>query len=334
VAERPARVERTGPPPKDLLSVIIAEQDEEGMPAPLREASDLERFVERATAGHLVAAPSPKQVERAAQRLNTQTERLRAILHHPKFQALEAAWRGLFFLVREVDTDAELKICLLDLTLPELVAHADQLRTSLAERGPWAVLVGNFGFGQSDAEVRALRRIAVLAGALEAPFVAEAAVLPEDDAMAGPWGELRASGEAEWLGLVMPRFLLRLPYGEATSPIESFGFEEMQGSQHEKYLWGNPAIVCAILLGQGFTSSGWELNQIPRRVEGLPLHVYRENGEAVAKPCAEILLSQSDAEDLLEAGVMPLVTVKGQDAAVLMRLQSIAKPARELAGLG
>jgi type VI secretion system protein ImpC len=209
------------------------------------------------------------------------------------------------------------------LTLPEFVAHADKLHQSLAKRGPWAVMAGIYGFGESEAEGRALRRIGALARALEAPFICEAVALPD--------GELRESEEARWLGLAMPRFLLRLPYGEETVPIESLPFEEMNGSEHEKYLWGNPAFVCAMLLGQGFAASGWDLDEIPRRVDGLPLHVYREDGEVVAKACAEILLSHSDAEDLLDAGVMPLVSVKGQDAAVLVRLQSIAKPARALA---
>jgi type VI secretion system protein ImpC len=149
---------------------------------------------------------------------------------------------------------------------------------------------------------------------------------------------LRQSDVAQWLGLVMPRFLLRLPYGKATTPIESFPFEEMHGSEHEKYLWGNPALVCASLVAQGFTESGWELDRIPRRVEGLPQHLYREedrqDAENVAKPCAEILISEKDAEQMLEAGVMPLASLKDQDAAILVRFQSIAKPLKSLAGLG
>jgi type VI secretion system protein ImpC len=119
----------------------------------------------------------------------------------------------------------------------------------------------------------------------------------------------------------MPRFLLRLPYGENTSPIESFDFEEMPQSSHAAYLWGNPVFLCATLLAQGL-----------RRVDGLPLHIYYEDGEAVAKPCAEVLLSHSEAEYLLEQGVMPLVSVKGQDAAVLMRFQSVAEPLQALPG--
>jgi type VI secretion system protein ImpC len=332
VEETPARVERSGPPPADLLGAIIAEQDDDDVPAPLKDASDLERFVSRAVAGHVVPAPTPKQVEREERRRATQADRLRAVLHDPRFQALEAAWRGLHWLVREVDTDAELKIYLLDLPLSEFVKRLDEVRTILTKKGPWAVLIGHYAFGQSETEVRALGMIGALARALQAPFVAEAGTLPDDAARA--WAELRESEVAEWLGLVMPRFLLRLPYGKETVPIESIPFEEMNGSEHEKYLWGNPALVCAMLLGQGFSASGWDLEGISRRVTGLPIHVYREDGESVAKPCAEILMTQSDAESLLEAGIMPLATIRDTDAAVLVRLQSIAKPLRDLAGLG
>jgi type VI secretion system protein ImpC len=102
--------------PADLLSAIIAEQDggEDEDDDPLDAASDLSRFVERATAGHLVAAPDAKQVQREERRRAAQADKLRALLHDPKFQALEAAWRGLFFLVREVDTGSDLKIYVLD----------------------------------------------------------------------------------------------------------------------------------------------------------------------------------------------------------------------------
>ena len=97
---------------------------------------------------------------------------------------------------------------------------------------------------------------------------------PLNDEDKRAWQQLRASPDAEWLGLAMPRFLLRLPYGKKTSPIEAFAFEEMpNGPDRGAYLWGNPAVVCACLLGQAFTLDGWDL-QPPSgaRVEGLPVH--------------------------------------------------------------
>jgi type VI secretion system protein ImpC len=123
---------------------------------------------------------------------------------------------------------------------------------------------------------------------------------------------------------------LRLPYGKETSPIDSFPFEEMPEMKHSDYLWGNPAFLCVSLLAQAFESSGWDMKSIPRRVDGLPIHIYREDGEPVAKPCAEVLLTHSEAIALMEAGVMPLVSIKGQDAAMIPRFQSVADPLQAL----
>jgi type VI secretion system protein ImpC len=321
-------------PPANLLSAIIAEQggdddDEPDTPVSLRDVEDLSGFVERVTAGHLIPAKSAAQVKRESDRHLSAAERMRAILHDPELQSIESAWRALFLLVREIDTQEDLKIYLLDLTLPELIHNIEAVRESLKKTGPWAVLLGNFAFGQSEAEVGALRKIAGLGNALQAPFVAEA-VPSESGTPTKAWAEFRKSPGAAWIGLVLPRFLLRLPYGEKTSSIESFPFEEMPESQHSDYLWGNPAFLCVLLLAQAFESSGWDMDSIPRRVNGLPLHIYYADGEPTAKPCGEVLLSQSDAEYLLEAGVMPLISLKGQDTAVLGRFQSVAEPLRPL----
>jgi predicted component of type VI protein secretion system len=321
--------------PADLLSAIISEQggddddDEQDTPVTLRDVEDLPGFVERVTAGHLVPVKDAAQLKRESDRQLSATERMRTILHHPEFQSVEAAWRSLYLLVREIDTGEDLKIYLLDLTLPELVQHAEALRESLKKAGPWAVVLGNFAFGQSDAEVGALRKIARLSSSLGAPFLAEA-VPSESGASTKAWAEFRKTPSATWIGLALPRFLLRLPYGEKTNPIDNFPFEEMPTSNHADYLWGNPAFLCVLLLAQAFESSGWDMETIPRRFDGLPLHIYYEDGEAVAKPCAEVLLSQSDAEYLMESGVMPLITLKGQDAVVVGRFQSVADPLKSL----
>jgi type VI secretion system protein ImpC len=320
-------------PRADLLSAIIAEQgdddDEPDIPVTLRDVEDLSGFVERVTARHLIPAKDAAQVKRESDRHLSAAGRMRTILHDPELQSIESAWRALFLLVREVDTQEDLKIYLLDLTLPELVQHMEAVRESLKKTGPWAVLLGNFAFGQTEAEVGALRKIASLGNALQAPFVAEA-VPSESSSPTKAWAEFRKSPGAAWIGLVLPRFLLRLPYGEKTSPIENFPFEEMPESQHSDYLWGNPAFLCVLLLAQAFESSGWDMDSIPRRVDGLPLHIYYADGEPAAKPCAEVLLSQSDAEYLMETGVMPLISLKGQDAAVLGRFQSVAEPLQPL----
>jgi type VI secretion system protein ImpC len=140
--------------------------------------------------------------------------------------------------------------------------------------------------------------------------------------------------EASSLGLILPRFLLRLPYGKKSDPIESFPFEEMDTPpQHEHYLWGNPCFVAALLLGKTFSESGWEFSEgIQQDLEGLPLHVYEDAGESVVKPCAEILLTQRAADRISHCGIMPLATMKGEDRVRLLRFQSIASSEAGLAG--
>ncbi len=136
------------------------------------------------------------------------------------------------------------------------------------------------------------------------------------------------------MGLVLPRFMLRLPYGKATSPLESFEFEEfVDESVHEDYLWGNAAFAVALLLAQSFSEAGWEMHsgQIAE-IEKLPLHVYVRDGESHVKPCAEVVLSEDAVERLVEEGLIPLVSFKGRDVARVARFQSISDPPRPLAG--
>ena len=146
--------------------------------------------------------------------------------------------------------------------------------------------------------------------------------------------ELRHLPEAGAVGLALPRFLLRLPYGEKTSSLESFDFEELEvEGEHEDYLWGNPAFVLALLLGQSFERSGWQMRpgSVPD-LTGLPLHIYGSAGGTEAKPCAEVLLTDSALERILEAGLIPLISFKGRDSVRVARFQSIAEPARPLTG--
>jgi type VI secretion system protein ImpC len=317
-----------------LLDQILAEQDprEPDGRSPMEEANDLASFIQRVSRGHTAARPTAAERKRAADREAVSAEVMRGILHHPRVQTLEAAWRALFMLIRGLDTDGDLKLYILNITLPELIAEAETLSKDLKRKGPWAVISANYSFGQSEVDARTLRQVARLARSLGAPFLAEAHLEGEDIAEEA-WEELRHSADARWIGLALPRFLLRVPYGKDTSPIESFPFEEMPESKHGAYLWGNPAFFCAYLLGKSFLAHGWDLNPLERRIEGLPMHVYQEDGEPVAKPCAEVLLTEREAMKLLDAGFMPLASLKHEAAALIVRFQSIAEPPAVLAGL-
>jgi type VI secretion system protein ImpC len=321
---------RRPPQGGSLLDEMLDESSDED--ARVEDATDLAAFIKRVTAGQVVEREDPRKQQHRAEVDTAASRAMRAILHDSAFQALEAGWRSLDFLVRRLETGEFLKVYVLDATLQEVVGDPRALLELFAGQGTdWALIAGNYRFGSSAEEAAALRRIGQAAQAANAPFLAEAG-LPSEDAPE-EWSELRRSPEARWIGLALPRFALRLPYGAETSSIESFPFEEMPESEHSAYLWGNPAFCCVELLGESFTADGWEMRPGSRRsISGLPLHAYTEEGESQLKPCAEVWMKEKDAEYLMEQGIMPLASMKGQDAVLLVRFQSIADSVRALAG--
>ena len=327
--------------------------------------SDLQKFVRRVTEPHLISAPDPQQSEIVGLIDRALGAQMRALLHVPEFQALEAAWRAVFLLVRRIDTDEMLKLYLVDLSKDELAADlnsSSDLRSTCTHRllaedainsfggEPWAAIVGNYTFAATPAEAELLGRLAKIAHAAAAPFLAAASpallggesfsatpnagdwTASADSESASAWTALRALPEANAVGLAIPRFLLRLPYGKETDPSESFSFEEMPGKpKHEDYLWGNPAFVCALLLAQSFSESGWDLRPGQRaELDHLPVHIYQHDGASEVKPCAEALMTVDSANQIMESGLMPLASIKGKDEVRLIRFQSIAQPVRAL----
>jgi type VI secretion system protein ImpC len=134
--------------------------------------------------------------------------------------------------------------------------------------------------------------------------------------------------------MVLPRFLLRLPYGKQTESTELFAFEEFSESpRHEDYLWGNPSLACAYLLGEAFLESGWEMRPGEIcEISGLPAHIYKADGESHLKPCGEALLGEQAVEAILDRGLMPFISMKGSDSIRLVRFQSLATSRAELSG--
>jgi len=295
------------------------------------------------------------------------SQHMRGILHNRDFQETEAAWRAVYFLVRRLETDTNLKLYLLDVSKNELandLGAADDLRSSTTYRllvdretgtaggQPWSILVGQYTFDHSQEEVELLGRIARIASRAGAPFLAAASprilgcsslaeALDSDDWQKqtgtdndAAWAQLRQLPESAYLGLALPRFLLRQPYGKKSDPIERFQFEEtVSASVHEDYLWGNPAAACTYLLAEGFSRNGWDFRPgAVEEIDGLPVHLYGEGAAAVMKPCAEVWLSNRSAETILDRGLMPLLSVKGRDAVRLGGLRSVASAASALAG--
>lgn len=332
---------------------------------PRRGTDEVGEFARRVVALHLVSNPDPRQPEVLAVVDRAVGGLMRAVLHNPDFQALEAAWQVTFLLVRQLETGSQLKLFLIDISKQELAADmnsAKDLRDTgiyrlLVEQSvetpgaePWALIAGNYRFGAGKEDADLLSGMARIASRAGAAFLAGADVgllgceslastpQPRDwktrAESAQAWKELRGLPEAVSVGLALPRFLLRLPYGKKTSPLETFDFEEFsETASHEDYLWGNAAFAVALVLAQSFSEAGWEMRPgSVAEIEKLPLHVYVRDGESAVKPCTEALLTEDAVERMVEEGLIPLVSFKGRDVARVARVQSIAEPLRALAG--
>jgi type VI secretion system protein ImpC len=326
-----------------LLDDVVESTEERSgsAAAPVRRSDPFQKYLQAIVAPHIVPRPDPKQAEMLQQVDAAIAAQIRALLHERRFQALEAAWRALFFLVRHTETNAQLKIFLWNLpkkTLAEDLLPATDLKKTAMYRvlvqetvatpgaQTWALVAGNYTFGASNEDIEMLGRIALLAATGRSPMIARAgeALLGGGEDLAG-WSELVTIPEARYLGLALPGFLLRLPYGKATSATERFPLEEIPGEpKHQEYLWGNPAFACARLIAEAFSESGWDMRPGDALdIGGLPAHVYKKDGEPVMKPCAEVLMTHGEAEALMERGLIPLCSMKDSDRVHVAGFRSI-----------
>jgi len=281
------------------------------------------------------------------------------LLHQPVFQNVEASWRALDYLVRHVETDTQLKIYVIDVSkaelLADLAAASDLKQTGLYQilvkappRGePWSLIGCDCTFRPWVDDIELLARISMVVDMAGAPLIAGADPsilgvknperLADDDEweIDNPlWDEIRQFPEARRIGLAMPRFLIRSPYGKNSSPLERFHFEEMpEGSTHVHYLWANSMYLCVMLIAQAFSHAKWDLRVGQfQSVRSLPAHTWMEYGNPELKPCAEVLFTLKAAETMIGQGLMPVLSMKGSDEVRVGMFQSIAKPQSPLEG--
>jgi type VI secretion system protein ImpC len=316
---------------------------------------DFRAHIRSLVAPHIIPGEDPRKAG-LVDRVDAATgEVLRQILHDPALQVVESAWRAIFLLVRRIETTANLQIHVVDATREDLetdrAAGGVELRRLLVEdsvTSPWSLIVSDLAFGPGVPDLELLSHLAGLARAAGAPFLGSA-----DPALAGcpgfesppepetwiaepatGWTAFRRSPDAPWVGLALPRVLLRMPFGVGADECETFEFEELGSPpRHDHYLWGGSAFVCGLLLAEAFSQSGWDMRPGTHRdVSGLPLHMYTLDHEAHAKPCAESWMTERAAERLVERGLMPIASMKGMDSVRLVRFMSVADPQTGLAG--
>ncbi|MGC9983789.1 MAG: type VI secretion system contractile sheath large subunit [Polyangia bacterium] len=297
------------------------------------------------------------------------SEQINAIMHHPDFQQLEGTWRGLHHLVCNSETDDMLKIRVLNVSKKDLHKTLKRFKGVAWDQSPvfkklyeeeygtlggepFGCLVGDYYFDHGPQDVELLGEMAKIAAAGHAPFLAAASPTvfqmeswqelsnPRDltkifqiPEYAG-WRSLRDSDDARYIGLTMPRFLARRPYGAKTNPVEAFDFEEdANGPDARKYTWANSAYAMAVNINRSFKLYGWcsRIRGIESGgdVQGLPTHIFPTDDGGVDLRCpTEIAISDRREAELAKSGFMPLVYKKNTDFAAFIGAQSLHKPAQ------
>jgi type VI secretion system protein ImpC len=326
-------------------------------------------LIRRLVRPHIQPGPTRSAAPYLAALDASAAELMRAVLHDPAFQALEANWRGLRRFVESVAIGEAVTLHVANVAKADLYAdleatQGDPERSSLArmlqtgsqpgaDAAPWSLLVGIYEFDAAPDDLALLGYLGMLAARAGAPLLAggraglvgcsslDESTDPRGWAHPDPdverrWMELRRSPVARWLGLAMPRVLLRLPYGARTDAIDAFAFEEPSSARdHEEYLWGNPALACAELVALQFLAAGPGMSlDGPLDLDDLPAHVRDVDGERRLQPCGERALPLRIGEELLQRGMIPLLSYAQRNAVRILRLQSIADPPAPLAGLG
>ncbi|MDL5597222.1 type VI secretion system contractile sheath large subunit [Bacillus subtilis] len=293
------------------------------------------------------------------------SDQLNEVLHHPELQKLEASWRGLHMLVDQTETSSRLKLRLLNVTQKELQNDLEKAvefdQSALFKKiyeeeygtfggHPFSLLVGDYAFGRHPQDVALLEKLSNVAAAAHAPFIAAANPKLFDmnsfTELAVPrelgkifeslelikWRSFRESEDSRYVSLVLPNFLLRLPYGPDTKPVEGMDYvEDVNGTDHSKYLWGNAAWLLAARITSAFAKYGWcaaiRGAEGGGAVEGLPAHTFRTlSGDLTLKCPTEVAITDRREKELNDLGFISLCHKKNTDMAVFFGGQTTNKP--------
>ena len=294
------------------------------------------------------------------------SEQLDEVLHHPAFQALESAWRSLKFLCDRTDFRQNVQVQVLSASkddllesfedAPELIQSA--LYTQIYDNAydqpgadPYSAMVSNYTFENTNRDIALLQQVSKVAASAHCPFIGsvgpsffgkdsmeEWRKIPDleaymDTADFVKWNAFRASEDSRYVGLTFPRFMLRLPYGEDTVPVNGFNYDEdVTGTDHSKYLWGNASFAFATNMIQSFIRDGWAVQirgpQSGGKVEDLPVHLYDVGRGTETKIPTEVPIPETLEFAASNLGFMPLSIYQGRDYACFFSAHSAQKPKR------
>ena len=338
-----------------ILDSILSDSSATASPSKF----DVQALIKDIVAPYATPKPDPREKELVKAVDDAASELLRKIMHHPQFQDIESAWRSLYLLVRRIETNQKLKIFIVDISQQELiedamasddVAQSNIYKLLVANRTakgstPFSLIMHAASFGHNIDDIRTLGLLGAVAASSGAKFLAAGTerlagceslgktpdiddwdFLPDSETLE-TWNALRAAPQAASIMLVAPRYLCRMPYGKKSAPIDSFSFEELPSSnQHPYYLWSSGAWLVILLLAQNYTICGDPMEVRVQEIGRLPLHVFTDDdGESKVTPCGEILMLDSAASALIEAGLMPIRSILDKDAVVVPGLMSIQK---------
>lgn len=293
------------------------------------------------------------------------SRQLNEVMHAEPFQRMEAAWRGLKYLLDNTETSTRLKLRVLCISKGELLndlrkasefdqsmlfkkVYEDEYGTFGGE--PFSLMLGDYEFGRHPQDVELVERISQVAAAAHAPFISAASPKLFDmgsfTELAGPrdlakifestemikWRAFRKSEDARYVTLTLPHVLMRLPYGPNTEPVEEFDFvEDVTGRDHSKYLWGNAAYALGARITDAFAKYGWcgAIRGVEGGglVAGLHVHTFStDDGEIAAKCPTEIAITDRREKELSDLGFIALCYRKNDAVAAFFGGQTANQP--------
>ena len=326
----------------------------------------LSEFVKQIMEGTITVSKDTERMinARIAQIDKLISMQLNEIMHHPDFQQLEGSWRGLNYLVQNSETGEKLKLRVMNVSKKDLLKDMEKAsefdQSTLFKKiyeeefgmfggASYGALIGDYEFGNNPQDLSLLEKISQVAAAAHAPFISAAspALFNWDkfEELSGPrdlskifqsveyakWKSFRDSEDSRYVALALPHILMRLPYGQASVPVENFNYEEdVDGTDTSKYLWGNAAYALGTRLTDAFAKYHW--TAAIRGVEGgglvsgLPVHTFKTDEGDVALKCpTEIAITDRREKEFADLGFIPLVHCKGTDYAAFFSTQTANK---------